>query len=47
VLGVELEYLHASLGEMRKTYGTIEQYFSAGLGIGSADQDSLRQALIF
>jgi protein-tyrosine phosphatase len=46
VLGVEIEYLHASLGEMRKAYGTIEQYFSDGLRIGPEDQDSLRQALI-
>ena len=42
VFGVKSEYLEASFGEMRKRYGTIEGYFSEGLGIGPGEQKALR-----
>jgi protein tyrosine/serine phosphatase/predicted phosphodiesterase len=42
VLGVKKEYLEASFDEMEKKYGTIEKYFSEGLGIDAARQKALR-----
>jgi protein-tyrosine phosphatase len=42
ILGVKREYLEASLAEMQKSYGTIERYFSEGLGIDAAGQAGLR-----
>ena len=42
VLGVKPEYLEASLDEMQKQYGSIESYFSEGLGIDTAGQQALR-----
>lgn len=42
VLGVKREYLEASLDEMQQHYGSVEQYFSEGLGIDSAGQQALR-----
>jgi protein-tyrosine phosphatase len=42
VFGVKREYLQASFDEMEKQYGSIEQYFSEGLGIGAAEQNALR-----
>ena len=46
ILGVKPEYLEASFDEMRKRYGTIERYFSEGLGIDSAGQYALRKLYI-
>ena len=42
IFGVKPEYLHASFDEMQKRYGTIENYFSEGLGINTAGQKALR-----
>lgn len=42
VLGVKPEYLEASLDEMQKQYGSVERYFSEGLGIDTAGQQALR-----
>ena len=42
VFGVKPEYLNASFDEMQKQYGTIEKYFSDGLGIDAAGQKALR-----
>jgi len=42
ILGVKEEYLNASFDEMQKKYGTIEKYFSEGLGIDAAQQKALR-----
>jgi protein-tyrosine phosphatase len=42
VFGVKAEYLEASFDEMQKRYGTIERYFSEGLGIDAAGQNALR-----
>jgi protein-tyrosine phosphatase len=46
LLGVAPEYLQAALGEMRKEFGTIEGYFSDGLGLDKNAQDELRTILI-
>jgi len=42
ILGVKKEYLDASFDEMQTKYGTIERYFSDGLGIDAAQQQALR-----
>jgi protein-tyrosine phosphatase len=46
VLGVKSEYLDASLDELQKQYGSIEKYFSDGLGIDSARQQTLRERFL-
>jgi len=43
ILGVKKEYLEAAFDEMEKQYGTIEKYFSEGLGIDAAQQKALRE----
>lgn len=42
IFGVKKEYLDAAFDEMRTKYGTVEKYFSDGLGIGTAQQRALR-----
>ncbi len=42
ILGVKKEYLDAAFDEMETKYGTIEKYFSEGLGIDAAQQKALR-----
>ena len=42
VLGVKKEYLEAAFDEMTTKYGTIEKYFSEGLGIDASQQKALR-----
>jgi protein-tyrosine phosphatase len=42
ILGVKKEYLDAAFDEMQKKYGTIEKYFSEGLGINAEQQKALR-----
>ena len=46
VFGVKSEYLEASFDEMHKRYGTIEKYFSEGLGIDAAGQQALRDLFL-
>lgn len=46
VFGVKPEYLTASFDEMHKRYGSIERYFSEGLGIDSAGQQVLRERFL-
>ncbi len=41
ILGVRREYLEASFKEMHDKFGSIEDYFSTGLGIGPARQATL------
>ena len=41
-LGVKEEYLHAAFDEMQTKYGSIENYFSEGLGITVDQQTDLR-----
>lgn len=42
VLGVKKEYLEAAFDEMETQYGTIEKYFSQGLGIDATQQKAFR-----
>jgi protein-tyrosine phosphatase len=42
ILGVKKEYLDAAFEQMRKDYGTIEKYFSEGLGVDASQQQALR-----
>ena len=43
IFGVKEEYLEASFDEMQTKYGTIENYFSEGLGIDATMQKKLRE----
>lgn len=43
ILGVRKEYLDAAFDEMQTQYGSIEMYFSEGLGIDAAQQKALRK----
>lgn len=45
-LGVEATYLHTAFEEMESHFGSIEDYFSTGLGLSDATLDALRNALI-
>ena len=45
VLGVDPAYLRVALDEMKQRFGSIEGYFSEGLGLDDADQRALRDAL--
>ncbi len=45
-LGVEVEYLQTAFDEMASRFGTIEDYFSKGLGLDDATLDALRSQLI-
>jgi protein-tyrosine phosphatase len=42
ILGVKEEYLDAAFDEMQTKYGSIENYFSEGLGISAEQQASMR-----
>ena len=42
ILGVKQEYLEAAFDEVNVKYGTIENYFSQGLGIDASQQKALR-----
>jgi protein-tyrosine phosphatase len=46
VLAVAPEYLLAALDAMRTTFGSIEGYFSQGLGLDEVAQQSLRSAFV-
>lgn len=46
ILGVKKEYLDAAFDEMQTQYGTIENYFSEGLGIDADQQQALRKLYI-
>jgi protein-tyrosine phosphatase len=46
IFGVKAEYLQASFDQMDQQYGSIEKYFSEGLGIGPAQQEALRKMYI-
>jgi protein-tyrosine phosphatase len=46
VIGVQREYLESALDDMRERYGTVEGYFSEGLGIDADGQDALRAAFV-
>jgi protein tyrosine/serine phosphatase len=42
ILGVKKEYLDAAFDQMEKKYGSIEKYFSKGLGINADQQKAMR-----
>jgi len=44
ILDVRPSYLEAALDEIRAGYGLIERYFSDGLGVDDATQETLRTA---
>ena len=46
IFGVKPEYLEASFDEVQKEYGSIENYFSEGLGIDSSRQQALRDLFL-
>jgi protein-tyrosine phosphatase len=46
ILGVKKEYLDAAFVEMQTRYGSIENYFSEGLGIDTAQQQAIRKLLL-
>ena len=45
-LWVRPEYLEAALDEVRRAYGTIERYFSDGLGLGDGGLEDLRTTFL-
>jgi protein-tyrosine phosphatase len=46
ILGVKEEYLQAAFDEMESRYGTMEAYFSEGLGIDAGQQAVLREVYL-
>jgi protein-tyrosine phosphatase len=46
ILGVRKEYLDAAFDEMETKYGSIEKYFSDGLGIDAAQQKAIRDLYV-
>ena len=42
IFGVKKEYLDFAFDELDKKFGTIENYFSEGLGINAAQQQAFR-----
>ena len=44
LVGVAPEYLKAALDEMRRRFGTVEEYFTEGLKIDESAQQALRDA---
>ncbi|HZW07536.1 MAG TPA: tyrosine-protein phosphatase [Phycisphaerales bacterium] len=46
VMGVQRQYLRASMDEVKQRYGSIEGYFAEGLGIDAAGQRALREKFL-
>jgi protein-tyrosine phosphatase len=46
IVGVQPKYLNAALDEMRFRFGTIDGYFTEGLEMDAAAQDTLRSTLV-
>jgi protein-tyrosine phosphatase len=46
ILGVKKEYLEAAFDEMQTKYGTLNKYFSEGLGIDASQQKAIRDVLL-
>lgn len=44
--GVQLDYLDAALEQLESSFGTVEGYFSTGLGLSPATIDALRERLV-
>jgi protein-tyrosine phosphatase len=45
MLGVELDYLHAALDEIKRRSGSVENYLGDVLDVGSKERESLRAKL--
>jgi protein-tyrosine phosphatase len=45
ILGVKASYLEASFNEVQRVYGSMDRYFSEGLGIDAEKQKALRSNL--
>ena len=46
ILGVRAGYLEAAFDEVKGKYGTVERYFSEGLGVDAAGQKALRDRFL-
>lgn len=46
IFGVKPAYLEAAFDEMEKRYGSIENYFTDGLGIGPVQQETLKNIFL-
>ena len=46
VLGVQESYLAAARAQMKESFGSVEDYVTAGLGVSPATIDALREKLI-
>lgn len=46
IIGVKGEYLDAAFKEVQRVYGSMERYFSEGLGIDATQQKALRDAFL-
>jgi protein-tyrosine phosphatase len=46
VLGVQADYLHVAMDEMKRRFGSIDAYFGDGLGVDADGQQRLRAALV-
>lgn len=46
MMGVKAEYLQSAIAEARSSYGTIEGYFTDGLGLGPDVQQRLREVFL-
>jgi protein-tyrosine phosphatase len=46
IIGVKAEYLEAAFKEVQRIYGSMDRYFSEGLGIDAAKQKALRDAFL-
>lgn len=46
IIGVKAEYLEAAFREVQRVYGSMDRYFSEGLGIDAAKQKALRDIFL-
>jgi protein-tyrosine phosphatase len=46
IIGVKASYLEASFTEVQRVYGSMDRYFSEGLGIDATKQKALRDAFL-
>ncbi|WP_229434834.1 MULTISPECIES: tyrosine-protein phosphatase [Nocardia] len=46
ILGVQREFLDAAFDQVRRSYGSMDEFLTAGLGLDTATLDALRSALV-
>ncbi|HSH65097.1 MAG TPA: tyrosine-protein phosphatase [Bacteroidia bacterium] len=46
ILGVKASYLEAAFNEAKRVYGSMERYFSEGLGLDTTTQKKLKELLL-